>query len=55
MKVSKLMSLLEKCSPDADVSVVYGEDNLLDGCEVTDVIEITFHKDCFVNSVVLRA
>ena len=55
MKVSTLIELRQKCSPDGDVTVSYGEDNPLDGNELNDVLEIVFHKDGFSNTVVLKA
>lgn len=55
MKVSELIKFLQNCSQDGDVTVVYGDDNPLDGSEVSDVLEIVFHKDGFSNTVVLKA
>ena len=54
MKVIELIDILKKCSPDADVTCVYSQDDPTDGSGIEDVVEIRFLTTNLPNTVVLR-
>lgn len=53
MKVSELITFLQKCAPDGDVTAAFASDNPMDGNDVSNIIEIVHLKDGFANTVVL--
>lgn len=54
MTVQKLIDLLIQCDPTAKVEFIHADDNPLCAWEVYGVIELKYHDEDTVDTVVLR-
>lgn len=54
MKVKELLERLKKCDPEAEVFFEVIEKNPLEGMPILGLLEIRYHDDIDVNTVVLR-
>lgn len=54
MTVAQLIEKLKKCDPEGEVRFGYEDDNPMNGQPILGLIEIKFHDDIDVNTVVIR-